>query len=207
MRGQDSATLYLHSPPRRLGRWRGGLLCFACAQGRLSTSGRGAPIGDRPAAASVGQTAASRPDGLQSGGAVATPWVSPCALACRVGVDGRLRLSPSRRRDVALAPVTCVVACARSRRCFPRRLGGCSWPCRRRASRGSTRHAPRLHGPCCAARTSTSTSYDDDNTITFHRPRQGAAGRAARPRAAQAGDVLTGGAEAVLASVSTLLAR
>ena len=48
--------------------------------------------------------------------------------------------------------------------------GGCSWPCRRRASRGSTRHAPRLHGPCGAARTSTSTSYDDDNTITFHRP-------------------------------------
>ena len=132
MRGQDSATLYLHSPPRRLGRWRGGLLCFACAQGRLSTSGRGAPIGDRPAAASVGQTAASRPDGLQSGGAVATPWVSPCALACRVGADGRLRLSPSRRRDVALAPVTCVVACARSRRCFPRRLGA---PNARRQSR------------------------------------------------------------------------
>ena len=130
--GQDSATLYLHSPPRRLGRWRGGLLCFACAQGRLSTSGRGAPIGDRPAAASVGQTAASRPDGLQSGGAVATPWVSPCALACRVGADGRLRLSPSRRRDVALAPVTCVVACARSRRCFPRRLGA---PNARRQSR------------------------------------------------------------------------
>ena len=48
--------------------------------------------------------------------------------------------------------------------------GGSRWPCWRRASRGSTRHAARLHGPCRTAWTATSTSYDYDHTITYHWP-------------------------------------
>ena len=62
-------------------------------------------------------------------------------------------------------PITC--SWWRQQHAHQLRGGGCR-PCRRRASRGSTRYATRLHGPRGTTRTATSTSYDNDYTITIH---------------------------------------